>query len=102
MIYIGCATQVNLVGLTNQATGAVVNNAVVVATLFDGDGATVETVTLTASGTGGNYSGTIPASVTQGLSPGGTYTLQIVSSLSNVQIDERNEKIQVIWRGFDE
>ena len=102
MIYVGCSTQVKYLGLTNEATGTTVNNATVVATLLDGDGDEIYSTTFTPSGSGGNYSATIPASVTQGLEPGGTYTLNVVSSVSGSQIDERNETIQVSYRGLYE
>ena len=101
MIYIGCSTQARFIGLTDL-TGALVNNASVVATLFDGDGNSIYSLTLVSTGSGGNYTGTIPASVTQELEAGGTYTLNVVSSVVGVQVDERNEQVQVTYRGLNQ
>ena len=76
------------------------NDAVVVATLFDSDSNQIYQTTLTASGSGGNYLGNIPASTTQTLVPGATYTMNVISTESGTQIDERNEQVQVTYRGL--
>jgi len=102
MIYIGCSEQVQMLGLTNQATGAVINNAVITATVFDADNNQIYQTTLLSTGSDGNYSGTIPATITQAMQAGGSYTVTVVSTVSGTQIDQRTQTIQVCYRGINE
>jgi hypothetical protein len=102
VIYKGCNTIIQYLGLTNQDTGAVVNNADVDATLLDSEGATVTTIELNSTGSNGNYKGQISSEITTGLQPGANYYLDIVASVGGIQVEERKEQVQVTYRGLCE
>jgi hypothetical protein len=50
----------------------------------------------------GNYTGTIPASVTMSLTPAADYLIGVTSVLSGATIDYRQQKFTAQIRGFDE
>lgn len=79
MIAIASDTLVSLYALYNSLTGDYVNDATVSGVLKDADGEVLSSFSLTATGTGGNYNGVIPASVTDDLTEGGIYTVAITA-----------------------
>ena len=102
MLYIGTNTEVQLLGLTNGDTGVTVDSATVTATLSDADSNTLSTFNVSSVGSGGNYTGYIPATITSALISGNTYCLKVVAVVGGIQIDERYQQLEAMYRGFDE
>ena len=80
-INIGEDNLVELDELRLAATGALVSDATVAATLFAADGVTsVATATLTATATAGQYQGSLAAASLTALVAGDFYVLRITAS----------------------
>jgi len=101
MIYLDSVTTIALNGLADSS-GNLINNATVSATINDLDGNSITTLTLTSTGSGGNYTGLITPAMTATMQDQKEYVVAVTSTLSGSVIDYRQDTQLATYRGFNE